>query len=174
LENYLNDILKETKQANEVIVIPDNPISAIILNNKKKLADEQNTKFELQIKRLSPNGSFGELPLTETEQCSLLGNILDNALEACSKIENITQRWITLLICRNSDEWQIDCQNSYAQKPILSCGQLVTTKKDSENHGIGTKAMQSIIKKHNGTCSYDVTDDKFEVCITIPLTKHPI
>ena len=108
-----------------------------------------------------------KLPLNEMEQCSLFGNILDNAIEACEKIAQTNERWIHLMLGKKENGWHIVCKNSYLEKPVFDGVHLVTKKSDAKNHGIGTRTMRDIIKKYNGTLEYQITDEEFIVDIFI-------
>ena len=58
---------------------------------EKKKADQRNIKFQIETQRID------SLPFSDIEIVSIFGNLLDNAIEACEKIE-IEERWIHLLI----------------------------------------------------------------------------
>ncbi len=168
LQQYISGIMKETKEANDIIVVPNQPIFSIILNNKRTMAEEKGIRFMYAIQREVSSSAVetdNELPLSEMEQCSLLGNILDNAIEACEKNPQVTERWIHLILEKKEKGWWIICKNAYFEKPVFEGEQLVTQKTDARNHGIGTKTMRSIIKKYNGTLEYQVTEEEFQVKI---------
>lgn len=167
LNQYLQDMLKDMKQANDVVVVQENPALSIVVNNKRLLAEEKGIRFSFGIKRQGMEKEKKVLPFTDLELCSLFGNLLDNAIEACEKIENREKRRISLILGETEEGWQISCENSYAQAPVFEGEKLVTSKEDDRCHGIGTQAMKSIIKKHKGTLHYQVTEEAFLVLISI-------
>lgn len=168
LRQYLQGIMQKTKEANDIIVVPNQPVLSIILNNKYTLAEEKGILFTYAIQR-ETNGTAektGEvLLLSEMEQCSLFGNILDNAIEACEKIPKAAERWIHLTLGKKENGWQVVCKNAYLEKPVFQGNELITKKEDARNHGIGTRTMRSIIKKYNGTLEYQVTEEAFQIKI---------
>ena len=71
------------------------------------------------------------------ELCSLLGNLLDNCIEAtqcCDKNKSIT-------FCCNTTQnhFCIHASNTYNKKLKYKNGSFITTKKDSSMHGFGSK-----------------------------------
>lgn len=164
LKRYLEDIKKELQEANDMIVLPDNPGLAIVLNNKYILARQKDIFIEYSMHKVE--GMDNKLPLSEVEICAIFGNLLDNAIEACEKIEDIHDRWIDLSIKRSQLGWEIICQNSYAYMPKIINGQLLTNKEDFANHGIGTKTMKQIVENKDGNIIYSVSEDKFLVKIS--------
>lgn len=167
LHNYLQQMMESTKQANEIIVVQDNPALSIILNNKRTLAEEYNISFTYGLRKKQDSQLPKTLPLTELELCSLFGNILDNAIEACCKQQKNIERRINLMIQEQENGWQICCKNTYGEKPVFERNEPVTQKPDARNHGIGTKAMRSIIKKYQGKLEYQITEEVFEVIIFV-------
>ena len=80
----------------------------------------------------------------------LYGNLVDNAVEACSKvpegqrfvkIENKYQSGILLLVITNS-------------KTGKKNKSLKTTKKDNIRHGHGVQSVRKVVEKYNGTVSF--------------------
>lgn len=63
---------------------------------------------------------------------------------------------------------QINVKNN--TKPInVASGQLVTSKKDSKNHGIGTKNMQHIAEKYHGSMKWYYKENIFELHLVLDL-----
>ena len=52
-----------------------------LLTQEKKKADQRNIKFQIETQRID------SLPFSDIEIVSIFGNLLDNAIEACEKIE---------------------------------------------------------------------------------------
>ena len=79
LKNYVADIQKNFERTDSW-AYTGNYILDLILGQKKTLAREKGIPFELQAMPLS------SLPFSEREICSLFGNLLDNAVEACERV----------------------------------------------------------------------------------------
>lgn len=114
------------------------------------------------------------LPLSDVEITGMLGNMFDNAIEACQLCTpyNEAPPFITLSIKPQRSIIHICVKNSsvgnyrYDKK-----GDLETTKKDKSLHGNGLRQIRSIVESHGGFCKFTAGDTDFTVDIVIPLTK---
>lgn len=166
LKNYLNGLYENLQEANDIIIV-NNEILSIILNNKKHLATEMRIQLVTWIE-------VKDFVLTEIEICSLIGNILDNAIEATEKvpIDAIDiEREIKFVCVEKEEGWYIDCKNPFVEVPMITEEGLITTKKNKESHGIGSRTMQDIIKKYNGRLEYSTEGNNFIVKIFISKRK---
>ncbi|WP_312635957.1 ATP-binding protein [Oscillibacter sp.] len=108
-----------------------------------------------------------EIPLKDVTFASLVGNLLDNAIEACRKIPENTaiqfkiRPWkqMMYLFCSNSSD------GAYLQG---TQGSLLSTKKE-DHHGIGIRRIREIVEQAGGTCQFQAEKDHFNVSIMIPL-----
>ena len=99
-----------------------------------------------------------------TDLASLVGNILDNAVEAEKKIED---RRIELLFTRSGGTRFIVCKNNVDVPVLDENGELHTTKK-APHHGYGTKIVAEITQKYNGMVEYFESGGMFGVQIMLP------
>ena len=63
----------------------------------------------------------------------------------------------------------IKIENYYEHDIKKENGELVTTKKDTLNHGYGIKSIKSVVKKYDGEVSIDTADGWFRLYILIPI-----
>lgn len=106
-----------------------------------------------------------ELELSEQEMIALVGNALDNAIEACRKVED-QKKWIRVQISRMHDMTYIKLSNPYISVVRDGKANLVTTKEDKAAHGLGIKGMQVIVEKHGGVIKYGTEDQIFVLQIS--------
>lgn len=100
----------------------------------------------------------------DNDWCNLLGNLLDNAIEACAKCSG--EKYIEISIERIQNYYTINVSNTLPEK--ISIGKkLGTTKLDKANHGYGMKTIQKITDKYKGTFDKTVTDAEFQVKIVL-------
>ena len=113
-----------------------------------------------------------ELPIPDNELCSLLSNLLDNAMEAAAQSET-EDKTVELSVLRREDHLLIDVRNPVSSdvspEKRLS---LVSTKKDSQLHGYGTKIIRSIAKQYNGVCRFDMEDGRFIASVMLDLEEE--
>jgi hypothetical protein len=103
--------------------------------------------------KLPPN-----LPISDTELCSLLSNALENAIHATEKIPEHNDRQIKLRLYSKNDKLCIDIRNRYLTDPIMYEGMPVSHE---QGHGYGTKSMAHIVEKHGGVFQFTVKDGWF-------------
>ncbi len=104
-----------------------------------------------------------ELPLEALDLCSLMGNTLDNALEACQKIPAGKERRIELSLTAQNGILNLAVENTV---PTGCCTSLKSTKKE-DGHGLGLSIVQQTVEKYNGEIQIDCASDLFSVRITL-------
>lgn len=100
----------------------------------------------------------------------LLGNLLENAIEASKKTEN---KYLSIHIALKRGILKIKIENSFESPCILQEEQqgkyvvLKTTKPFADQHGIGLKNVKKIVEKYNGTMEVTTQDGIF--CVNLIL-----
>lgn len=111
--------------------------------------------------------------MNEVDIYSLFGNALDNAIEACLKIEDTNKRVISLAIENKINMISIVISNSFSGNIIFDEeGLPKTTKEKNGYHGFGTKSIKAIVDKYNGTLNIKVIDNVFYLMILIPQNEN--
>ena len=152
LSEKIGAMCKEFEQIDEK-QYSDNPIVDSVLRIKFGRAKVRGIKVETSIRIQK------QMQLDHGDIGVLYGNLVDNAVEACSKvpegqrfvkIENKYQSGILLLVITNS-------------KTGKKNKSLKTTKKDNIRHGHGVQSVRKVVEKYNGTVSFTDKGDIFEV-----------
>lgn len=154
-QRYMQEVYSEMDIANSFVCVENTAVS-ILINNKISKAKSKGIKIESLI-------SFDNFSMPYITICSLIGNILDNAIEATEKTED---KYIQLIVKGKNGECKISCENTYADRPIFSDGKYQTSKKDKKNHGIGLSKVREIVKEYHGTMDIQV-DDTFLISLTL-------
>lgn len=131
-------------------------VSAVILA-KKNVAESKNITFEQQV-------ILGDKKLNDIDICILLGNMLDNAIDACELVKDEMQRKISIKIRIVANAMYISCKNSCIETEL----NLHTKKSDKVNHGIGTRSMTSIVDKYCGHIKFDCSNNEFTCEAILP------
>ena len=97
---------------------------------------------------------------------TILGNLLDNALESAEKSEN---REITLTTDFRNTYDVLIVTNSCDTAPKTSKDKLITTKNDKKLHGIGLKSVAKTLSKYNGDYDweYDAPNKVFTATVML-------
>ncbi|MDD3172881.1 MAG: ATP-binding protein, partial [Herbinix sp.] len=95
----------------------------------------------------------------------IMGNLLDNAIEAVSKLEN--DKEITIRINFRKNTLYIHVNNTYNGTVLYKNNKISTSQTDKSHHGIGLNNIEEVIKKYNGTMEIHHTSNNFIVDILI-------
>ena len=107
-----------------------------------------------------------QLQMANEDACSLMGNLWDNAIEACAKLP-IEKRWIDFTLQIRPEKILLEIKNPVLEFPDQVDGKLRTTKKNKQYHGVGTRTIKNITEQYNGYFNYVIYDHIFEVEVMI-------
>ena len=97
---------------------------------------------------------------------TILGNLLDNALEA-AKTAPDNVRFLNLTVRRINAMLIIKVENGYGNNPKRESGNLITSKADKAFHGWGLKSVQTAADRYDGTITADYNDGVFKSVVTL-------
>ncbi|MBD5512286.1 MAG: GHKL domain-containing protein [Lachnospiraceae bacterium] len=135
----------------------------VIINYYLYLAEKENIEFAV-------SGKLTEkMPLEMVDITSLMGNVLQNAMEAAAKA---SVPKIRVELVEHKREIFIVVSNSIMDKISAKNGLLLTSKKDKENHGFGMKNIAATVEKYHGEYYTDFIEENgegmFKISIAIP------
>jgi len=131
-----------------------------LLYQKRRLAEEENIKWECDVQM--PKGCC----INEFDLCVLFGNILDNALEACGRMQRSECRFINIQAKTVKKCFLLEVKNSMDRMEKYAEG--FTHKGDSQKHGIGLLNVGDVVNKYNGAVNAEAEGDIFVISILIP------
>ena len=137
-----------------------NAVVDLILNSKKTQAESEGIKVSYV------TDIIRDIPFTRREVISLFGNLLDNAIEACEKMET-TEKWIYLKIIQHNKLIYIEVENSITDHPRKRNGKIVSSKEKKELHGYGIKNIKTIVNNYEGLYSCEILEHSFITKISI-------
>lgn len=94
----------------------------------------------------------------------ILGNLLENAIEAAVKTE---EKKLSVEVYWKQEVLWVEIANSYSGKLKCTSSKLLTTKEDAERHGIGLQSVQKIVEKYNGVMDVSSEDHIFKVSLIL-------
>ena len=137
-----------------------NGIADALLTEKQSRASECNADIVFE-------GALPRDALSPTDLCVMLGNTLDNALEACEKLPADESKTISVL-CRSMGGFLfLSIKNPLGEKVSIKNGQISTTKENKTLHGFGLYSLHSVVKKYEGEVELKATDNTFTVDINL-------
>ena len=135
------------------------PFLDFMLNYKKTEMDQRNINFMLDIE-------LHHIAIPEEDLMIIIGNLLDNAVEAAGKCEEL-RRYIKLKI-HNLNEMLLLCiENSNNEMPKLKNDMFVSSKKEKGTHGWGIESVKRLVENNNGEIHFQYTEKYFQVQIMI-------
>lgn len=108
-----------------------------------------------------------ELPLSDVELCALIGNSLDNAIEAAKDAD---EKRISMRTRSEKGMLALSINNTCGAAPQQENGRFITTKENATDHGYGIGGMKEIAQRHGGVCEAEYEGGEFRLRICIPLT----
>lgn len=158
--DYIEELIRQPVMQNSIHYCENQVINAVI-NAKTALMKQADIKL-IQTLYVPNGGSIEKVDL-----CALFANILDNAIEACSKLQQ-EKREITLearaekglFVCRISNPWEDSVK--------LEQGIPVTSKKDKSFHGYGLRNVQEIVERYRGQMEIETANGKFTLFFYLP------
>lgn len=131
-----------------------------LVGYKKHVCQKMNIECIVELGAMTMYG------FTDTEYVGLFGNLLDNAIEAAVKTE---KPWVHLTSAVTGGQWILKVSNSKpeSEKP-LECA-METTK--GNGHGLGTKIVSKIVKRHKGVIEYKDSGKSFEVMVVFSVEE---
>lgn len=155
---YINQYVKQTSLMYETVKT-DNKVVNAVINSKLLYCAENGINTSVSVCKDVSN-------LSDVEICTVLGNLLDNAIEAELKNDE-HEREIQLNINMEEDMLNIFVKNKIKESVLATNHELKTTKKDAKNHGIGMKNIYDIVTRHNGYI--DVYEEADYICFNLQI-----
>ncbi len=160
LGNYLNELNEDLTNVDTVLKTGNVMVDAI-LNSKISLAKSKNINVDATAK--VPE----KIRVSDTDICVIIGNLLDNAIEACCKLEDCDKHFIRIYIGLLKQQLYISVSNSVGGE-IKKAGKTYLTTKN-ENHGFGLKRIDKIVSEYGGYINRQDETDVFATEIMIAL-----
>lgn len=111
--------------------------------------------------------------ISNMDLCTIFGNAVDNAIEACRKVENVERRYISIHSEKSAGQLIISFINSYQGQIQMRNGLPVTSKKDPHWHGLGLSSIYKTVRKYGGVAQMDLSvPEQFSLTILIPLPEN--
>lgn len=135
-----------------------------IINYKKQIMDQKGIRFRLEL-------DVYEYPFKEADLGILLGNLLDNAIEACEKCAP-GKREIYLHIWNIKYMFLLRLANNSSKSPVVAKQRFITDKADKEAHGMGVELVKRVVKRYDGNIGFQYNGEQFETKLIVPIMKE--
>ena len=160
LDSYL-DSLADDLTTVDTVIKTGNVMADAILNSKLSVAEKLNIR--INVKANIPNN----IPLSDVELCAELGNLPDNAAEACAKLPE-SDRFMRIYIGCLKNQLYMSVQNSTGDVKKIA-GRYLSTKQSEGEHGYGIFRIDRVAQKYGGYVNRQNEEGVFATEIMVPL-----
>lgn len=157
-KEYLREIGKPITKLSQTVWTGENIIDVVINSKLEKMRSES---IEADISVEFPHNTN----LSSNDMCTILANLLDNAIEATEKLNKKDK--IMLMMRRVNQFLIIKIINSCDKQEEHLALHLKTSKEDKELHGWGLPSVMDVVKKYNGTMECLNENGKFIVTVML-------
>lgn len=160
--SYINEIDSSITKLDKNIYTDNIAINSILVS-KIKAAEGKNIKISLNLKINS------DIKVSSVDICTILGNLLDNSIEACDNI--MDYRFINLKIASESNILVIKISNNTSSGYVNEIDGKFISSKNSYMNGIGLVQVDNIVKKYKGYINRNHKNNIFTTYVMIQQDK---
>lgn len=157
--DYLSRLDTDLDKVNQLVESGNVNLDAIL---NSKLSFAQKNEIPVDYKAKVP----ASLAVSDIDLCVLIGNLIDNAVEACEKLEP-DKRFMRLYIGVFKQQLYISVSNATGETVRKMDEEYITTKRG--NHGHGLKRINNIVEKYQGYIKRENEPGVFATEIMLPL-----
>lgn len=154
-QNHMKQLYSFVESAASICYTGNSAVDSII-NLKGDYAKSKSIHFMTKIK-------VNKIKFDTVGMCRILGNALDNAIEACERIST-EEKDICLTMNQIQNKLIIEINNT---SPVVDIHNLTTSKANKIIHGIGLKSIQQAVNNMNGHMSYSYENGFFYIKIML-------
>lgn len=163
VKRYISELMEQSAQLPHLCNSGHHVVDAII-NSKAAEAQENGIKLDFQASFTIPTALSG------ADICAILSNQMDNALEACRKIEVPNERRITVKVFQKPPYTFFRVQNTVAFDPLQRDAAMKTTKPNAGClHGYGLQNIRDTAGRYQGHMETSCNNLVFTSLVSIPI-----
>ncbi len=157
---YLDELQAPVEEMTDTLWTGDETVDYLI-NSKAVTAREKGIRYEVEVE--FPRGTN----LQSADLCAILGNLLDNALDAAKQVPKSQDPFVRLVIRRINHMLVLKAENNFVHAPAEEAGVLKTSKEGNGLHGWGLKSAQTAAAKYDGLVRTSYTERIFTAVVTL-------
>lgn len=156
LVRYLDDLIG-ADEAVSPVVQSGGPLLSAVLNGALSRAEGQGTAV-----RILRDQAPSELPLSDRDLCSLVLNVMENALEATAA-PGLEDPFLCLDLYTKGNFFFFVCENSRAP------GSAARRSEQDSSRGLGLKIVRRLTEDNGGLMQIDEPPNRYKVSIALPM-----
>lgn len=165
-KDYIDTMVRES--AVDALILTGSHAVDALLAAKLRSMRSQGIEFQCASYPLK------DLPVSTTDFCSIVGNLLDNAIEGVQRARAIQSKHIRLAFSRSWDMFYIYCENPCDPAAVTQRnGRFASSKRDKASgmHGIGISSIEAIAGRAEGRAEFSVQNGVFKAKVVLPYLK---
>ena len=161
-KKYIDELLAVSYEQAKLCHCSNDVINSVI-NCKIDDARLNNIPFEHYVMLSSP------VYISPVDICAILANQIDNAIEACKKIDGGNERRIKVRIWQKEAFLFFKVINTVSEDPFDEKNELKSTKTDdTDMHGLGIKNIMRTVSRYGGTLKNEYANGYFTSVAMLP------
>lgn len=158
----IDELRGKIQEETSGIIYSDNPVLNAVLSERLSKAKEYDVDLSIFVEKFL-NVNF----ISDADLISMLGNLLDNALEAAAKCAPGNRRVDVKLFMGTSYFLIFHIENSFAVSAKKDGNRLVSTKADQKHHGLGIGIVLNLAEKYGGSLNLEEKGSTFITTLTV-------
>jgi len=160
--DFIDSITTNTAGENAVLQTGNLVLDAVV---STKFGFARSQGIEVRIQAVYPEDN----QIEDNDLCAIAGNLLDNAVEACLRIDTEDQlKFIDFTLLTKGKNITLSICNSY-KGVVKKEGDRYITAKDKRFHGLGIQYVDAIVSKYQGHVLREYDNNVFETHVILPL-----
>ncbi|MGN0513000.1 MAG: sensor histidine kinase [Lachnospiraceae bacterium] len=154
LKSYLENVVEHSAIYESKSYTGNSAVDAVIRYLEED-AEQKGISIELK------GASLEQISVSEYDLCTILSNLIKNAIEACEQLKDGEKRKIDVKICSYDLHLLIRVENPVEKEVIIKNNNLITTKGDSINHGLGSGNIKNAVARLGGSIDFRCDNGRF-------------
>ena len=160
LRAFLNEYSEKTEM-DQLPVFCENAVANSIIGYYYLRAKESGIHYEIMCR------IDNTVVVRDSDLCILLGNALENAIDACRKMDQTVIRLISMEAGSKNGQFLLKFRNTYCDKLDIRGGQYLSSKEE-KSHGLGIKNMEKVVESYGGFIKIEHDQKEFTLMAAIP------
>lgn len=162
---YIDQLMKNENMQNEYFIIDCGNVAIdAMVNYKGKIMNEEHITLYTHIE--VPD----KMHINDSDICVILGNAMDNAIEAVKSIPNVDERIIQLEMFFRKGALMIKICNPFIHSLNMDKnGNCLTTKSNKNKHGNGLLSIRNIVQRYDGLVMIENENKTFLLTVLLYL-----
>lgn len=156
-DGYIRELVRDPGVSRSISFCK-NKVVNIVMNSKAAAAAGENISIDCSLDIPEKAG------VDQADLCTLFGNSLDNAIEACRKLKS-REKEIQISARCQKGLLVFQISNPLEEALKIENGKVKTSKEDKDRHGYGLESIRKISERYDGHMEIQTSEDTFTLLV---------